>query len=40
MQKKAAREYLDSRKEDSSSVSSDILSIELQRINIPDSSDL
>lgn len=35
----AAREYLDSRKEDSSSVSSDILSIDLQRMNIPDRSE-
>ena len=35
----AAREYLDSRKKDSSSVSSDILSIDLQRMNIPDRSE-
>ena len=35
----AAREYLDSRKDDSSSVSSDILSVELQRMNIPDRSE-
>ena len=33
-----AREYLDSQKEHSSSVSSDILSIDLQRMNIPDRS--
>ena len=34
----AVREYLDSRKEDSSRVSSGILSIDLQRMNIPDRS--